>query len=141
MKSSKGRMMCNPYLKGCLTKGTLFYIFEYCIKENENRLRSAHRVYQSGRNLQTLCLIFLQMKSYALLYFNYLVATYLAMAWTIPLKKLPVMQGWQILSITNSTGISSQGLTMQNGWIIVFSIVHFLYYCASDPLQASSSHW
>lgn len=84
--------MCNLYLKGCLTKGTLFYIFDYCIKENENRLKSAHKVYQSGRNLQTLCIIFLQMKSYTLLYFNYLVPTYLAMVWTILLKELPVMQ-------------------------------------------------
>ena len=84
--------MCNTYLKGCLTKGTLFYVFEYYIKESEKRLKSAHRVYQSGRNLQTLCIIFLQMKNCTLLYFNYPVATYLAMMLIIPLKKLSVMQ-------------------------------------------------
>lgn len=85
-------MMYNTYLKGCLTKGVLFYVYEYCIKENENRLKSTHTVYQSGRNLQTLCIIFLQMKNYTLLYFNYRVATNLAMVLIIPLKKLSVMQ-------------------------------------------------
>lgn len=84
--------MCNTYLKGCLTKGTLFYVFECCIKESENRLKSAHTIYQHGRNLQTLCIIFLQMKNYTLLYFNYPVATYLSMVLIIPLKKHSVMQ-------------------------------------------------
>lgn len=37
--------MCNKYLKGCLIKEILFYIFEYCMKESENRLKNIYRVY------------------------------------------------------------------------------------------------
>lgn len=74
--------MCNKYLKGCLIKGTLFYFFEYCIKESENRLKSTHRVHQSGRNLQTLCIFLSNEKIiHDCIIYNYLIATYLAMLW------------------------------------------------------------
>lgn len=54
---SQGRIMYGKYLKGCLTKGTLLYIFD-CYIKSENRLKSTHRVHQGGRNFHFVLLLF-----------------------------------------------------------------------------------
>lgn len=138
---SQGRLMCDKYLKGCLTKGTLFYIFEYCIKESENRLKSTQRVHQSGRNFHFALLSF-KCKDYTWLYdlkiFYYLIFSNVvdcAIESTFCTVEIIETQ-----SITSSTGISSQGPAVQNRWITVVNILHFLHYCTSDPLRASSFH-
>lgn len=55
---NQGRIMCDKYLKGCLIKRTLLYIFEFSIKESENRLTSTHRVLQSGRKFHLALFFF-----------------------------------------------------------------------------------
>lgn len=139
MESSKGRMMCNKYLKGCLIKGRLFYIFEYCIKESKNRLKSTHRVHQSGWNLQILCIISLQMKRL------HLIILFLTILWPHISNILDcaiesafcTVAMTEILSITKSTRISGQGLTakwMDNCFqhLTLFILLYF---------WSSSSHW
>ena len=103
-------MMCNKYLKGCLIKGTLFYFFEYYIKECENRLKSTHRVHQSGRNLQTFCIFPFKWKDYTWLYYLQLSCYHISNNVVDCVIELTfcIVEMAEILSIIDSDGTSAK---------------------------------
>lgn len=71
---------CLTYIERLYNQRNTILFLWVLHKESENRLKSTHRVHQSDRNLQTICIFpFNEKIIHDYIIYNYLVATYLTM--------------------------------------------------------------